>query len=173
MHQGSMLALVAALVFFGADARAQRPLPPGYFLVPPGLLKLDAQQRDRLREIQRELHASRCGLEGRILEAQADLRELYDAPKRNAKAIGAAFREIAALQQQLLEARIDAENRVDVLLNEAQLEKLGRWRRGQGFAPYPDFLPYMVHPGPRTGDFEPWNIDEPEERPIPPGGGAR
>jgi len=168
-----MLALAVALVLAGGDAGAQRSAPPAYFLVPPGLLQLGSEQRDQLRRIQRDLHARRCALDGRILEAQADLRELYDAPERNAEAIGAAFRRIATLQQERLEARIDAENRVDALLTEAQRLKLVRWRRGQGPAPYPESLPYMMHPGTQTGDFEPLNIEEPEQRPAPPSGGAR
>lgn len=173
MHQGLMRWLAVWLVLAAAGVRAQPAMPPGYFLVPPGLLQLEERQREQLRDIQRELHGQRCELDGRILEAQANLRELHDAPKRNAKAIGAAFRAIAELQQKRLEARIEAENRVDALLSDAQREKLARWRRGRRPAVYPESLPYMMHPGPQTGDFEPWNIEEPEQRPVPRSGGAR
>jgi hypothetical protein len=160
------------LLFAGFEARAQRTMPPEYFLVPPGLLALDDRQRSELRRLQRELHGRRCDLDGRILEAQSDLRQLYDVPRRNLEAIGAAFRHIAAFQQQRLEARIEAENRVEALLNDAQRAKLLRWRRGQARAAYPEFLPYMMYPGPQTGDFGPWNIEEPEQRPVPSAGGA-
>jgi hypothetical protein len=135
-------------------------------LVPLGMFELNEQQRQNLRQIRRDFHARHCDLSWRILEAQEDIREMYAREKREAAQVGTAFRNLATLQQQLIEARINAENRAEAVLTEEQRAKLRAWRAGRVPGVY-DGTPW-ADPRYPSGDTSLWQYQQPQQYPYPP-----
>lgn len=166
-----MLAIISATCVSAvtvAAAAQERFPPPARALVPLGALDLSAQQRQEIRQAQRDYHIRYCDITGRMLDAQYEIRELYARERRDPKQAGQAFRSLAVLQQQLTEARIAAENRAEAVLTEAQREKWRAWRQGNLPDVYTDELPYTMQPGIQDDTVAPDNQDEPRQYPVPP-----
>ena len=145
--------------------RYPRPAPT---LIPFGLFELNEQQRQGIRQAQRDFHARYCDVTGRMLDAQYEIRDLYARTQRDPKQIGQAFRNLAVLQQQLIEARITAENRAEAVLTNEQRQKLHARRKGRLPGAYSGDLPYMMHPGIQDDTFAPYDREEREQYPVPP-----
>lgn len=96
---------------------------------------LDDKQRRSANAIQDELRRKRWELMGRTMDEQSKLRDLYEAEKRDPKAIGAAYQRIFDLRRQMIEATITAHNRIEELLTPEQRktarEHWGRSWRGR------------------------------------------
>lgn len=110
---------------------------PGMMGILGGLpsVTLDNKQRSQANAIQDELRRKRWELMGRMQDEEASLRDLYDADKRDPKAIGAAYQRIFDLRRQMIEATVAAHNRIEALLTPEQRksarEYWGRsWRGG-------------------------------------------
>jgi Spy/CpxP family protein refolding chaperone len=68
---------------------------------------------------------------GEMMNQQARLRDLYQAPKRDDAAIDRANKEIGKLQQQMYDSSVAAQKRMEAVLTKEQQEKLRTyWRRG-------------------------------------------
>jgi Spy/CpxP family protein refolding chaperone len=94
-----------------------------------GLDLSDAQRTriDKLLDKERQQHWS---VMGGIMEGYSKLRELYQADPLDPKKIGAAYGDIAKMQQQLVESQAQAQNEVRNVLTKEQREELRAWNRG-------------------------------------------
>lgn len=116
----------------------------GYGGMAPGMMgapdilfgvDLDDNQRKSVNAIHDELRRKRWELMGRTMDEQSRLRDLYQADKRDPKAIGAAYQRVFDLRRQMIEASIDAHNKIEELLKpeqrKAAREYWGRSWRGR------------------------------------------
>lgn len=87
-------------------------------------LNLNADQRAKITQIQKEVRTQHWSLMGKRLEAQDRLRDLYDAEKLDAAAINKQYKEIEDYRRQMVESSIDARNRINGILTKDQREKL-------------------------------------------------
>jgi hypothetical protein len=67
---------------------------------------------------------------GSMLDQQAKLRDLYDAPKRDSSAIDSTYKAIDGFRQQMISSSADARKRIEAVLTKKQLEEL-RTYQGQ------------------------------------------
>lgn len=88
------------------------------------MLDLTSEQRTQIDKIQNETRSRNWDVLGKVMDAQAKLRELYAADKLDAKAIGAAYANYAKAQQQIIEAQAEATNRMIAVLTAEQREEL-------------------------------------------------
>jgi hypothetical protein len=65
-----------------------------------------------------------------MADEYAKLQQLYAAEKPDAAAIGQTYDALHNLQRQMIQANIDANNRMQAALNEEQRHQLQRWQRG-------------------------------------------
>lgn len=93
-------------------------------------LDLNDDQLAKVRIIQQELATQSLELQGKVLEAKAQLPKLYAATPMDAKAIGKVYARIFGFYQQMLRNRIQAHNQVTALLNSEQRKRYERWRSG-------------------------------------------
>lgn len=98
---------------------------------PQGLSDLSADQRAKIGKIQDETRRKNWELMGRMMDEQARLRDLYDAPKRDSDAINNTYKEINELQRRMYESAADAHKRMESVLTKEQKEKSWRFWRQQ------------------------------------------
>ena len=99
---------------------------------PIGMLDLTDDQRAKINKIQDEQRKKNWDAMGKIMDEQSKLRDLYAADKRDPKIIGAVYGTIFNLKRQMIEATIDAQNRMEALLTDKQRQELKQSRRGTG-----------------------------------------
>ena len=108
---------------------------PGYGMGPgmmggwSGLSLTDAQTA-QMEKIHNSLQEKHRKLMSEMWSEQAKMAKLYDAEKRDPAAIGKAHDRLSKLQREALEARIDAENKIDDVLTKEQKAQI---RRGRGW----------------------------------------
>lgn len=83
---------------------------------PQGLSDLSADQRTRIAKIQDETRRKHWELMGKVMDEQARLRDLHDAPKRDAAAITDTQKKISELQRRMYESAADAHKRMEAVL---------------------------------------------------------
>jgi Spy/CpxP family protein refolding chaperone len=94
-------------------------------------LDLTAEQQTRINKIQDETRKSHWALMGEMMNQQARLRDLNQAPKRDDAAIDAAYKEFGKLQQKMYDSSVEAQKRMEAVLTKEQQEKLRTyWRKG-------------------------------------------
>jgi Spy/CpxP family protein refolding chaperone len=94
-------------------------------------LDLSVEQQAKVNKIQDETRKAHWALMGEMMNQQARLRDLYQAPKRDDAAIDRANKEIGKLQQQMYDSSVAAQKRMEAILSKEQQEKLRTyWRRG-------------------------------------------
>jgi Spy/CpxP family protein refolding chaperone len=94
-------------------------------------LDLSAEQQTKVNKIQDETRQSHWALMGEMMNQQARLRDLYEAPKRDDAAIDAAYKDIGKLQQRMYDSSVEAHKRMEAVLTREQQEKLRTyWRKG-------------------------------------------
>jgi len=94
-------------------------------------LDLSVEQQAKVNKIQDETRKAHWALMGEMMNQQARLRDLYQAPKRDDAAIDRANKEIGKLQQQMYDSSVAAQKRMEAVLTKEQQEKLRTyWRRG-------------------------------------------
>ncbi len=98
---------------------------------PLGMLDLSADQRSKIGQIQSDLRKQQWGTMGQVMDEQEKLQELLAAETPGPKKVGAAHAKIADLQRQMIEARIEAHNRVQAVLTKEQREQLRQFRQGR------------------------------------------
>ena len=102
----------------------------GYGMGLRGLPDLTADQRSRIAKIRDETRKKHWELMGQLMDEQARLQDLYDAPKQDSDAIGASYRKMSELQRKIYESAADAHKRMETVLTQEQKEKWWRfWRR--------------------------------------------
>jgi Spy/CpxP family protein refolding chaperone len=102
----------------------------GYGLGPIYRLDLNDDQRRQLTKIDDELRRRNWDLMGKMQDEMARLRDAtWAADKRDRNAILAASKRMSELRQQMLENRLDAEDKAEALLTAPQKEQLRQFRR--------------------------------------------
>jgi Spy/CpxP family protein refolding chaperone len=102
----------------------------GYGMGPQGLPDLTPDQRTKISKIQDDTRRKHWELMGKVMEEQSRLRDLYDAPKRDADAITSSHKKISELQRKMYEESADAHKRMEAVLTKEQQEKSWRfWRK--------------------------------------------
>ncbi len=99
----------------------------GWGMGPWSRADLTAEQRTEINKIRDETRRKNWELMGRLMDEQAGLRDLYDAPKRDGDALSEAYRKVRGLKQQIYETSEDAYERIDAILTPKQKEK-SSWR---------------------------------------------
>jgi len=100
-------------------------------------LDLSAEQQAKVNKIQDETRKAHWALMGEMMNQQARLRDLNQAPKRDDAAIDAAYKEFGKLQQKMYDSSVAAQKRMEAVLTKEQQEKLRTyWRKGG--TPTPD-----------------------------------
>ncbi|BAU49265.1 hypothetical protein SVA_2717 [Sulfurifustis variabilis] len=136
---------------------------PGTGAGPFAMLDLSDEQRQRIAKIQEDVRKRHWNTQGKILEEQARLSELYGAEKPDAKQIGQAYGNIAKLQQEIIEGNVQAQNQMLDVLTKEQREQLTQWRRGmarggmgpRGYGPGRGMGPGMMYRGTPPGGGSP------------------
>jgi Spy/CpxP family protein refolding chaperone len=101
----------------------------GWGMGPQGLSDLTDEQRTQIAKIRDETRKKHWDLMGKMMDEQARLRDLYDAPKRDSDAIASGHKKISELQRRMYEDAADAHKRMESLLTKEQQEKSWRfWR---------------------------------------------
>ncbi|MDA8107952.1 MAG: Spy/CpxP family protein refolding chaperone [Betaproteobacteria bacterium] len=102
---------------------------------PLAILDLSDEQAAKIAKIYADARQKQWDLASKTFAAAGKLRELLanEAPDR--KAVGSAYKALADLRLQQLEARLDTRAKADAVLTKEQRERLQTWRRG-AFAPW-------------------------------------
>lgn len=87
-------------------------------------LQLSDEQRLKVRKVFDDLKHNNWATMGLINDERTKLRDLYEADKRDPIAIGKEYQKIFDLKRQMIEASIEAENRVDEILTPEQRAQL-------------------------------------------------
>jgi len=90
-------------------------------------LDLTAAQKKKIRAIQKELRATTWSHEDAIEEISDELFEQYKYPQRDAKAIGKIYGKIFDHRRQIIEAQIEAGNKVEGVLTKEQWKSIKSW----------------------------------------------
>jgi len=101
-------------------------------VAPFHMLDLTPEQRTNIDKINDELRRKNWAALGKVQDEEAKLRDLYAADQRDPKAIGAVYGSIYALRRQMIESGIDAHNRMEALLSDAQRAQLKQLRSRTG-----------------------------------------
>ncbi|MGG1948096.1 Spy/CpxP family protein refolding chaperone [Trinickia sp. NRRL B-1857] len=96
-------------------------------------LGLSDDQKTKINRIQDESRHERWALMGSMMDQQAKLRDLYEAPKRDSAAIDETYKSIGELRQKMVDNSVSARKRMEAVLTSKQLEKLRTYREEDGF----------------------------------------
>jgi hypothetical protein len=61
---------------------------------------------------------------GSMMDQQAKLRDLYEAPQRDTAAIDSTYKAIDGMRQQMIDSSTDARKRIEAVLSKKQLDQL-------------------------------------------------
>lgn len=87
-------------------------------------LSLSKEQRASINKISDELKHNNWATLGQMNDETAKLRDLYQADKRDPAAIGKEYQKVFDLKRQLIEAYLEAENKIEDVLTTEQRAKL-------------------------------------------------
>lgn len=96
-----------------------------------GTLDLTDVQRAKINQIQDETRKAHWTQMGNMMDQQAHLRDLYEAPKRDSAEIAKTYKTIDAIRQKMFDWSIDARKRMEAILTAQQQEKLRNYRSQQ------------------------------------------
>lgn len=97
------------------------------------MLDLTKEQRASIHKLQDQLRRTNWDAMGKIMDESSKLRELFAADKPDAKKIGAVYGNIFDLRRQMIENKIDTQNRLDAVLTMEQREQLKQRGHGHGY----------------------------------------
>lgn len=123
-YGGSMGGMGTMMGMMGIGGQGMMGMGPYY------MLDLSEQQRNKITQIQDEMRKKNWDTVGKLMDEQARLRDLYAADKRDPAVIGKQSMKLADLRRQLIEASVDAHNRIEALLGKEQKERLRRFGPG-------------------------------------------
>jgi Spy/CpxP family protein refolding chaperone len=92
-------------------------------------LDLTDEQQKKINKIQDETRKLHWNLMDEMMDQQAELRDLYAAPKQDPAAIDKAYKRLGQLQQKMYEASVEAQKRMEANLTREQQEKLRKYSR--------------------------------------------
>lgn len=93
-------------------------------------IDLSSAQRDKINKILDAERKQHWAAMSAMMEARIKMRDLYDVDRPDPKKIGAAYADIAKLNQQLLESSVRSGNEIRNVLTKEQREQLRQWRHG-------------------------------------------
>lgn len=102
----------------------------GMFGVPLGVtgplahLNLSADQKTKILKAQDDLRRKHYEIKGKIMDEQIKLRDLHFADKRDRNAIVAEYRKLGELRGQMVEASLDAQDKIEAALTKEQKDML-------------------------------------------------
>lgn len=91
-------------------------------------LGLSDEQRTKINRIQDDTRHAHWALMNSMMDQQAKLRDLYEAPKRDSAAIDDTYKTIGDLRQKMIDSSVEAHKRMEAVLTAKQLEKLRAYR---------------------------------------------
>jgi len=103
----------------------------GYGLGQISRLGLSDQQRDEFTKLRDQLRRQHWDIMGKIMDERSKLSDLYAEDKPDAGKIGAVYDDIAKLQKEMVQTRLDAWNKIQDVLTPQQREQLKAWREGR------------------------------------------
>lgn len=99
------------------------------------MLGLSDQQQQEIDKIRQEMFRKHFDLRQQIFNERQNLRRLLLQDKPDPKAVGAQYDKIAQLRRQMIESRVEAQNRMEAVLTGEQRQQLQRMRRGMMMGP--------------------------------------
>lgn len=93
-------------------------------------LNLTQDQQRKINSIHDTLRRQNWDLQGKILDEQARLRDLYAQEQPDPKKVGEAYGNIANLQRQMIEQQVQAHNQTQNVLTPEQRQQWSQLRRG-------------------------------------------
>jgi Spy/CpxP family protein refolding chaperone len=103
---------------------------PGYGMMPWSLADLTPEQSWKIAKLQAEQLERGRTLMQQIWQIQAHLNELYAADKLDWNAIRSTSQKLFDLQRQQHESVLELQQKIDVLLTDAQRQEMARPQRG-------------------------------------------
>ena len=94
-------------------------------------LDLSDQQRDQINKLSDQLRRKHWDIMGKMMDERSKLRDLYAEDKPDAEKVGAVYDEIAKLQKEMVQTRIETGNKIQDVLTPQQQEQLKTWRQGR------------------------------------------
>ena len=94
-------------------------------------LDLSDQQREEITKLRDQLRRQHWGIMGKIMDERSKLSDLYAEDKPDAGKIGAVYGDIAKLQKEMVQTRVDSWNKIQDVLTPQQREQLKAWRQGR------------------------------------------
>lgn len=143
MHKNlPALALASAILSTTPALAETQPAPGGYgpMMGGPGMMQgygpgggagieLSSVQRAKSREIQRELFKKESELREKMFMEHGQIEDLYDVDKPDPKAVRAAYDRLYNIRKEMIEARIQARNKMYDLLTDDQRKTWSQQRR--------------------------------------------
>ena len=161
-----VIGLLALFVTAAPAAQDSRGTLPGFgvpWLIPPGVVALEPQQREEIASLRRGLHDRYCELSAQLTDAQEQLRAALKPGQAGGQAAARLSEKVEALRREARAARTRAEERAQALLTEEQRVVLARWRGGRrGAAGEIEDVPYQVLPSIESDEPDIENLDDPE-----------
>ncbi|MFA7097093.1 MAG: Spy/CpxP family protein refolding chaperone [Gammaproteobacteria bacterium] len=100
------------------------------------MLDLSDQQQQEIDKIRQETFRKHFDLRQQIFNERQNLRRLLLQDKPDPKAVGAEYDKIAQLRRQMIESRVEAQNRMEAVLTQEQRQQLQQSRRMmRGYGP--------------------------------------
>ena len=90
-------------------------------------LKLTADQRNKVTEIERDLKRKQWKLIGSIRELRWKQQDAFKAPEVNVEAVRRNYEEMSALRKQMFDVALDARKRIESVLTREQLVEVSEW----------------------------------------------
>lgn len=91
-------------------------------------LGLSDEQRTKINRIQDDTRHAHWALMNSMMDQQAKLRDLYEAPKRDSAAIDDTYKTIGDLRQKMIDSSVEAHKRMEAVLTSKQREQLRTYR---------------------------------------------
>lgn len=175
MHKNLLAMGLASAILAAAPAYADPQ--PGTLMGGPGMMygygpgagawiELSSEQRAKSREIQRELFKKESELREKMFMEQGQIEDLCDADKPDPKAVRAAYDRLYEVRKEMIEARIQARNKMfDVLTDEQrkvwrqqrrQWRHMGMGQMGMMWMMGPGYGYGPMGPGMKGPGYGPW-----------------
>lgn len=103
----------------------------GYGLGQISRLDLSDQQRDEINKLRDQLRRKHWDIMGKMMDERSKLQDLYSEDKPDAEKIGAVYDDIAKLQKEMGQTRVNSWNKIQDVLTPQQREQLKTWRQGR------------------------------------------
>jgi len=113
------------------DYETGRGMMGDYGLGQVSRLDLSDQQRDQINKLRDQLRRQHWDIMGKMMDERSKLQDLYAEDKPDPEKIGAVYDEIAKLQKEMVQTRIETRNKIQDVLTPQQREQLKTWRQGR------------------------------------------